>query len=413
MLSSPGGAGPEEALLLQLARTEPSPEAHARASAVLASGVDEDRLVRLAVAHGVAPLAYHGLRGLSSEASVPEEVVGRLQPHFLAQHRVGARLGRALPDLLDRFAARGIEALTFKGPVLAEVAYGRAALRPFTDLDLLVRKDDVHRAIALLYDAGFEEENPLPPDFDSHWRTYLPVHHPHGNANGYVRDDGLAVDLHWGLASHYFLFPMNPDELWPRRVPVALEDGTEVETFSMEDTLLHLCVHATKHRWERLSFVCDIAELLRACPGMDWPRLFAAVQRLRCERMLLVGLHAAHTLLDAPLPPPVRARAAERPEVAALSEEITRLLFRSQTGFRALFRRGLFQLRIRDRLRDGLGACYHELRLVLTPTREDRAWLPLPRALSFLYLVLRPIRVLSRSLRRAFHSAGASDAETP
>src|SRR3712207_8653927 len=35
-------------------------------------------------------------------------------------------------------------------------------------------------------------------------------------------------------------------------------------------SLLILCVHGTKHIWGRLSWICDVAELLRTQPDMDW-----------------------------------------------------------------------------------------------------------------------------------------------
>jgi hypothetical protein len=57
-------------------------------------------------------------------------------------------------------------------------------------------------------------------------------------------------------------------------------------------------------------------------------------------------------------------------------------------------------LRTRERVRDRVAYCTfffrskHNGRRVLSPTSTDRSILALPRSLSFLYYVIRPIRLL-------------------
>ena len=53
-----------------------------------------------------------------------------------------------------QFAERNIEVLPLKGPVLAEALYGDVTMRAYNDLDLLVRRENFHRAEVLLLDRG-------------------------------------------------------------------------------------------------------------------------------------------------------------------------------------------------------------------------------------------------------------------
>jgi hypothetical protein len=53
-----------------------------------------------------------------------------------------------------------------------------------------------------------------------------------------------------------------------------------------------------------------------------------------------------------------------------------------------------FLLASRDRVSDGLGTALRWLGLVLGPGRADREWVRLPEGLGFLYVLLRPVRVL-------------------
>jgi hypothetical protein len=63
-----------------------------------------------------------------------------------------------------------------------------------------------------------------------------------------------------------------------------------------------LCEHGTEHLWERLIWICDIAEPISTGRG-------SSRTRHASERMLLLGLRLASDVLGAPIPEPMRRRA--------------------------------------------------------------------------------------------------------
>lgn len=86
-------------------------------------------------------------------------------------------------------AADGIRALPLKGPLLAHDAHGDVGLRETSDIDLLVRADQLTSAADILRDLGygepvgarrandlpdlhFELGHPSEPPIDLHWRVY-------------------------------------------------------------------------------------------------------------------------------------------------------------------------------------------------------------------------------------------------
>src|SRR5262249_12933710 len=156
-------------------------------------------------------------------------------------------------------------------------------LRPFRDLDLLVRAGDVPAAQRLLLTRGYRLGQSLSA---ARGAAYL-------RSNGqlpFVRSgDGCYVELHPHLLPPHFRFFSEGQRLWGRAVSVPLQ-GRKVATLAPEDLLLFLCVHGAKHLWARLVWVCDIAELIRTHPALDWVRVARQARRLRGERMLLLGL---------------------------------------------------------------------------------------------------------------------------
>ena len=64
------------------------------------------------------------------------------------------RAERLTLDLCDALRDAGVDHLVLKGPALAHGYYPDPAHRPFTDVDLLVRGEDLDAVLALLRVAG-------------------------------------------------------------------------------------------------------------------------------------------------------------------------------------------------------------------------------------------------------------------
>ena len=79
----------------------------------------------------------------------------RLHALYRASGRHGLLCSATLLDVLDILHAAGVAALPLKGPVLAAALYPDSALRPFSDLDILVRRPQVPAALQALARNGY------------------------------------------------------------------------------------------------------------------------------------------------------------------------------------------------------------------------------------------------------------------
>src|SRR5207245_4369807 len=132
---------------------------------------------------------------------------------------------------------------------------------------------------------------------------------------------------HWAFAPREFPLPLKVEDVWARLEPLPL-GGTLVRTLSAEHLLLVLCAHGAKHCWERLGWICDIAELLRRTPALDLSGMLAQARSLGVERIVRLGLRLAAELLDVPLPEAVPCRARDARPVGALAAQVRAALFR-------------------------------------------------------------------------------------
>jgi hypothetical protein len=314
---------------------------------------------------------------------------------------------RELLKLLNLLEEHEVPAIPYKGPLLAASIYGDVSLRQFGDLDILIQQQDVLRAKDLLISQGYQPQIQLNAMQET---TYLQSHREHK----FVRTGGwMKVELHWRVAAHWQIpssFPLDFDCLWERHegMPFA---GTTVRNLSPEDSLLILCVHGSNHLWGRLEWICDVAQLTRVHQEMDWRQVMEQASRLGSERMLFLGLFLANDLLRAALPEEILQRLQADPVVKSLAVQVQEWLFREGDWQLELSEESAFFTTTRERLRDRvpyylLYLCAY-LRTAMAPSAKDRALLPLPRFLSFLYYLLRPIRLVrEHGLRPVKHFLG-------
>ena len=121
---------------------EPSP-------ALPAADIYWVEVIQLAEQNRLLPLLLEGLKQFDREfveAPEFEQISGFIDEQDRRCHQLLAVHARLINSLREA----GIPAVTYKGPVLAEVIYGNHVLREFRDLDVLVRPDDFQRAIDVL-----------------------------------------------------------------------------------------------------------------------------------------------------------------------------------------------------------------------------------------------------------------------
>jgi len=377
-------ACPEKQLLVCCARTHISPAIAADIRALAAGPLDWDLVFAAAADNSITPLLALQLSAAAQDAP-PPGVLARLKDAARAHAVRSLFLAAELIRILDLFRSAGIQAIPYKGPVLAAQAYGDLALRAFDDLDLVLPQRQIAKANEVLAGLGYRPRFPwvLSPEAQA---SLVPGEY-------HYRDDarGLVVELHTEVTLRHFPLRPDLDRLASRLVPVSLS-GHEVRTFVPEDTLLFLCVHGAKDFWERISWVADIAEFIQAQP-LDWEVVFERAASLRLRRMLHLGLSLAAALLDAPLPNEISARVRSDTVAVSLASELAEgLLVREPVplGAAAI-------CRYRRRMVEGTFAGWrYFLRLATAPAEEDWPQMRLPRALAPLYIALRPLRLLRK-----------------
>ncbi len=360
----------------------------ASAAGVALDRIDWERVRLVAGSHGVLPLVYRHLKSIDGLAP---EALTAMRAQFYGNALTNLNGARELARIVSLLDAQGIDAIALKGPVLALQLWGDVALRQFNDLDLLVRPATAARTAEVLIEAGY-----WPLTFD---RNHPDVSIARTCEDEFVRPDSpWTIDLHWQLNLDYFAYGPAAADVWERAISITL-DGTAMKTLAPDQLVPFLAVHATKHGWITLAWVCDFAAALRACADSELPAIAAAARRSGCWRMLLLAIALAAALIDAPIPPLFLDAIRGDAVIASLVAGIERRLFAS-VGMRArLYSEWAVPLRTID---GGRARVRYVANRMLTPNTDDFDFVALPPKLYPLYYVTRPLRLAWQQSRRLF-----------
>ncbi len=262
-----------------------SPSALAEACALSASADFDWVALRQCVwDEGAALVWYDRVRGRDL---VPRALEAELQAAYRETALRNTTLFCERDRVLRELHADNIDVILLKGAALAETVYGDIALRPMSDIDLLVRPRDVSAIIQRLARAGYYTPFDLKP------RAGMPLEYENEMAVRKPGDGRYRFDIHWGLlASPYYQRVVLPDWFWATALPLA-GTSTPARMLGPEAQVLHLAAHLMlQHHGHGLMWWYDVGQVIWTFrQQIDWPLLFERAQAydlvLPVQRVLL------------------------------------------------------------------------------------------------------------------------------
>ena len=234
------------------------------------------------------PLLYHNLKKLRVE----DPLMGRFQGIYRQSWYRNQLLESQIKSLLADLQRQGIDTLIFKGGVLGPLYYKDSALRPMSDLDVLVPESQVEQTLHYAQSLGWEVDLSI---FDNLTQDHLDLLHAVGMKN----DSQCEFDLHWN--SRYGAAE-NPELDWANAITTKLH-GIQIHTLNPEAHLLLICAHGL--RWNTLPpvrWVADCYKILEATPDFDWQLLLEIAKERRLILTLRHALSYAQKQFYMPIP---------------------------------------------------------------------------------------------------------------
>ncbi|OVE75597.1 hypothetical protein BVX97_04215 [bacterium E08(2017)] len=327
------------------------------------------RLTDLATRHRMIPLLHQALSG-TGNPNITNEFTSEIKRKHLTNTARNEFLVEQQEKILTSLESEGIKALPFKGSALARAAFNDTSMRQFDDIDLLLAKQDILKAAQTLLSEGYT---------------------PHLSMKDRTRKRHIESGWGFSLVSpnadyHVELLSSPVPDLCIMNLPEPL-----IMSDAPDAVLLLLCIHAWKHRWERLSWTADIVYFIHYHPDLDWDNLITNAKETGTKRILLTTLKLASGFPGVDIPEQVTALFSSDSIIEPLVEEvITNWSVETKTpDSRSSIVH--FAFKTRERLSDRLK---YLLAILLIPSCGEWELVDLPAPLYFLYFFIRPFRLL-------------------
>lgn len=238
------------------------------------------------------PLVYHNLLRLRSD----DPFMGRLKGVYRRFWCENQTLFFKMQPVVQCLHDGGIDVLILKGAPLVLSYYRNHALRPMSDVDVVIPVEQMPQALALLKESGWSFFTETTDDSLKYFHAVLCF-----NGN-------LQLDLHY----HFLRECVNTScdrWFWSDVEPLEFQ-GMHVLQLAPTALLLHTIVHGMRWNEETpIRWIPDALMILRQRGGeIDWDRLLAFADSQRLTYRLALGLTYLVEHFCIELPEAVRQR---------------------------------------------------------------------------------------------------------
>jgi len=353
-------------------------------------GIDWGEVVALAEDWEFNALLGSRLRTFSSNV-MPVADMELIERREMQSRAFSIVLALEQAALISAMEDSGVQSMALKGPVLSVIAYEDVSVRPSADIDLLVRERDLVHARDVLLHEGFAPFYPTGSELALSRR---------GHALEFAKGK-IKVELHSQLLSRHLALTIDSDtNLWSSSRMVEC-GGRAIRTLGPEHTMLFHCAHGTKHRWSRMKWLLEVAQLWDRLSEDARIDLFERAEACHATRVLKLGLGLALTAFSEETPsgevpgtaqPKPHAQLLERLGVTGERLGTTSVDSIGDSDIETI----LFWIRSRERTRDQLETM---LRIAFRPTGIQ------PQSLTAAFV--RPVRLLAKGSRHLFQRLAA------
>lgn len=266
--------------------------------------IDWDSFLEKARQNGVSPIVFLRLNEIKNHfPDVPSGISEDLRNDYYLNAARNILIFEELEEVLNAFKESGPPVIVLKGAALASTVYKNLALRPMTDVDLLVKKENLLLADERLKALGYRPSDRSADDmnFSSSYLTSLDYHNSSRNSSSF--------HVHWHFVNstvpnESYIHYVKMENIW-RDAGKADIAGVETLVMAPHHLIIHLSEHALRvsHSASKFSYFCDINEAVDFFgSSLDWNELVAESRRFHLDRMVYLSLFFSFRLLGTDVP---------------------------------------------------------------------------------------------------------------
>jgi len=334
--------------------------------------------IDLAFSHGVFPLVYKELKKYRS--LIPQEIFHIMKIYNINIVKQNMLMSAELIKVMQILEENNIEALAFKGPTLAQMAYGDITLRQYGDLDILVQKDDIYKVYDLLK-GSYSRELECTPAQEKTWFKYA-------HDLGLTAKNGTHIEFHWSMLDNDHPINLKNIDFFQNKTFVDI-NKQNISVISNEEFLIYLCVHGSKHMFERIEWVVDIDKFI-CTQKINWSHIEKILQNKNYKNFVFLGLFLAQKLFNTPISQKIHSKTDT---IEIISHYIQNIWNEHKEATNSTNIQ--YTLKLFTSIKDKIKFIY---KMYFKPTFTEYWYISLPDYLYFLYYPLRQYLLIKKYL---------------
>jgi len=332
--------------------------------------------------HGLISLVYHTLRDLSTDINIPPTLLSKLQAKYKLIAQKNMLLSAELIKILNLLNKHNIKAIPFKGPTLAQLAYGDITLRVFGDLDILVEQNQIYDAGVILTKYNYI------CDVDINFLQNIKLLNISSDLGFRHQTNKTYIELHWKLFRKKLSIDFIDLNIFTNYTTLNINKH-QLQTLEINTLLIYLCIHGSKHMWERIGWIADIDKLITKY-DINWNFIKNSNNKIP----IYLGLYISHKLFNTPIPKEILANIEHNNNIKNLYQQTTHLWSNH------IDNRIKFKFNYHAQLMNSKFEYYkYYFKTLFGITQDDVLYKNLSEKYHILYILLRPIRLISKYLK--------------
>lgn len=291
-----------------------------------------------------------------------------------------------LIKVLKILEENNIEAISFKGPVLSQLAYGDVVSRQYCDLDILVKEENLIDLARVL--SSLDYEISIKSEFLENQKL-IEI----GSDFSIFSKNNIHFEVHWNLFRKLINNDLNKYKIWNDKKKISLNNAN-INTLEINNYLLYLCIHGSKHLWERIEWVNDIQRLISNYE-IDWEYVLNQSKILKNKRFFLLGILISQSFYSNTIPSFINDEIRKDFVLDKVQNKIISFYdlkcFFQEGNIKDIMKKFLLLAQLQD---NSYETIKYFISSIFKPTHYDIYFINLPKNLSYLYYITRPFRFL-------------------
>lgn len=345
---------------------------------------DWDNFIELSYKHGVFPLVYNTIKNF--QESIPKDIFRKMKFINMDIVKQNMLMTSELLKVTKLLEENDIKAISFKGPVLSQMAYGDITLRQYVDLDILVVLKDINKVGKLLLKENYKEVF----DLEEYQKENLvDIVHDRSFLN---KINNVLIEAHWTLSSAEFFLDLEKLNYFDSQ-KYKLKNS-EINILSNEIHFIYLCIHGYKHIWERLEWLVDI-NLMIVKEIIDLKKVLSLSEKIDADRVVLSSILLCERVFSKKID--INLENYDKKIIENTNKIYDRFIkdfeYTDKIHTKEISSVQWFMLK-------NTSYRWKYLKSMLHPTEYDYRVIKLPKSLNFLYYVIRPFNIILKKFKK-------------